>query len=273
MRPPQQQAMSSCSSAAKEPLAFAGVFLGSGMSHRWCITPPKHVRRQHSSQNNAAEGQYRAQGYAQRVWALPLRLLLDLSLLAYAWLGVAGVPGQGLGPDVSCFPVCGTGDADQLPPVGPGSVLSAAIAANAVPVVDLRDIFRQARQSNIVTSAHDIHCGRFPSLAPVPPRLPVRGPRCACMVAERNEAFSIYFSVAAISVVRYCGLRTHLLISHEADMAVHHIGDCQAVVADAGRGIAILPQPWFIVLAAALALIGECAPGSSTARTQPCSSR
>lgn len=68
----------------------------------------------------------------------------------------------------------GAGDADQLPPVGPGSVLSAAIAAHAVPVVDLRDIFRQARQSNIVTSAHDIHCGRFPSLAPVPPRLPVR---------------------------------------------------------------------------------------------------
>ena len=58
--------------------------------------------------------------------------------------------------------------------MGPGSVLSAAIAAHAVPVVDLRDIFRQARQSNIVTSAHDIHCGRFPSLAPVPPRLPVR---------------------------------------------------------------------------------------------------
>ena len=68
--------------------------------------------------------------------------------------------------------------------MGPGSVLSAAIMANAVPVVDLRDIFRQARQSNIVTSAHDIHCGRFPSLAPVPPRLPVRGPATHAALAH-----------------------------------------------------------------------------------------
>jgi len=69
-----------------------------------------------------------------------------------------------------------TGDADQLPPVGPGSVLGAAIAARAVPVVDLRDIFRQERQSAIVTSAHQIHCGAFPSLAPAPapPPLAVR---------------------------------------------------------------------------------------------------
>ena len=59
------------------------------------------------------------------------------------------------------------GDADQLPPVGPGSVLAAAIAGRAVQVVDLRDVFRQAQQSAIVTSAHDIHCGRFPSLEPV----------------------------------------------------------------------------------------------------------
>ncbi len=55
-------------------------------------------------------------------------------------------------------------------------MLGAAIAARAVPVVDLRDIFRQERQSAIVTSAHQIHCGAFPSLAPAPapPPLAVR---------------------------------------------------------------------------------------------------
>ena len=67
--------------------------------------------------------------------------------------------------------------------MGPGSVLAAAIAGRAVQVVDLRDIFRQAQQSAIVTSAHDIHCGRFPSLEPVvaqhaPVRCPAHNQLC-----------------------------------------------------------------------------------------------
>lgn len=37
------------------------------------------------------------------------------------------------------------GDADQLPPVGAGSFLAAAIESGAVPVVDLREVFRQAQ--------------------------------------------------------------------------------------------------------------------------------
>ncbi|KAK9822626.1 hypothetical protein WJX81_000268 [Elliptochloris bilobata] len=88
------------------------------------------------------------------------------------------------------------GDADQLPPVGPGSVLAAAIAAGAVPVVDLRDIFRQARQSAIVTSAHDIHCGRFPSLAlaPSPPRQPLNGSHAAS-----PQQLGAYGSAAVVS--------------------------------------------------------------------------
>ena len=36
-----------------------------------------------------------------------------------------------------------TGDADQLPPVGPGSVLRDIMESGVVPVVDLRKIFRQ----------------------------------------------------------------------------------------------------------------------------------
>ena len=36
-----------------------------------------------------------------------------------------------------------SGDADQLPPVGAGSFLSAAIGSGAVPVIDLRQVFRQ----------------------------------------------------------------------------------------------------------------------------------
>ena len=65
----------------------------------------------------------------------------------------------------------GAGDADQLPPVGPGGVLEAAIASGMIPVIDLRQIFRQAQESAIVTSAHAVNSGHFPDLTPVPPHL------------------------------------------------------------------------------------------------------
>ena len=48
------------------------------------------------------------------------------------------------------------GDADQLPSVGPGSVLADLIASTCVPVVRLDVVFRQSRQSAIVRNAHRI---------------------------------------------------------------------------------------------------------------------
>ena len=56
------------------------------------------------------------------------------------------------------------GDVDQLPSVGPGTVLSDVIASGAVPVVRLTEIFRQAAQSLIVVNAHRIHDGEMPEL-------------------------------------------------------------------------------------------------------------
>ena len=49
------------------------------------------------------------------------------------------------------------GDVDQLPSVGPGSVLGDVIASGAVPVVRLTEIFRQAQESGIVRAAHRVH--------------------------------------------------------------------------------------------------------------------
>jgi exodeoxyribonuclease V alpha subunit len=57
------------------------------------------------------------------------------------------------------------GDADQLPSVGPGAVLADLIAAGVVPVVRLTEIFRQARQSQIVTAAYAINQGQVPKLS------------------------------------------------------------------------------------------------------------
>lgn len=62
-----------------------------------------------------------------------------------------------------CF-MLPAGDVDQLPPVGPGTVLADAIRSGVVPVIDLREIFRQAQQSAIVGAAHAILSGSLPSL-------------------------------------------------------------------------------------------------------------
>ena len=57
------------------------------------------------------------------------------------------------------------GDIDQLPSVGPGQVLADIIGSGAVPVVRLTEVFRQAAQSKIITTAHAINAGRMPELA------------------------------------------------------------------------------------------------------------
>ncbi|WP_422448136.1 ATP-dependent RecD-like DNA helicase [Thermoanaerobacterium sp. DL9XJH110] len=56
------------------------------------------------------------------------------------------------------------GDKDQLPSVGPGSVLREIIASGRIPVVVLDEIFRQAKESMIVVNAHRINRGLFPYL-------------------------------------------------------------------------------------------------------------
>jgi len=58
------------------------------------------------------------------------------------------------------------GDIDQLPSVGPGQVLADIIASGAVPVVRLTEVFRQAAQSRIITTAHRINQGSMPDLGP-----------------------------------------------------------------------------------------------------------
>lgn len=57
------------------------------------------------------------------------------------------------------------GDVDQLPSVGPGTVLADIIASQAVPVVRLTEIFRQAEQSGIVRAAHRVLHGQVPESA------------------------------------------------------------------------------------------------------------
>lgn len=54
------------------------------------------------------------------------------------------------------------GDADQLPPVGPGNFLRDIIGSHRVPTIGLTEIFRQAQQSDIVMNAHAVNAGQMP---------------------------------------------------------------------------------------------------------------
>jgi exodeoxyribonuclease V alpha subunit len=54
------------------------------------------------------------------------------------------------------------GDVDQLPSVGPGSVLKDVIASGRVATVRLNEIFRQSTRSMIVVNAHRVNGGEMP---------------------------------------------------------------------------------------------------------------
>ncbi len=56
------------------------------------------------------------------------------------------------------------GDSDQLPSVGSGNILKDMIDSDVMTVVELKEIFRQAQRSLIVTNAHSIVRGELPVL-------------------------------------------------------------------------------------------------------------
>lgn len=51
------------------------------------------------------------------------------------------------------------GDYDQLPSVGPGQLLKDLIESNLLNVISLKELYRQAEDSNIISLAHDINEG------------------------------------------------------------------------------------------------------------------
>lgn len=56
------------------------------------------------------------------------------------------------------------GDVNQLPSVSPGNVLKDLIDSGVCPVVELREIFRQGRESRIIVNAHRVNSGLMPLL-------------------------------------------------------------------------------------------------------------
>lgn len=60
------------------------------------------------------------------------------------------------------------GDVDQLPAVGPGSVLKDILRSETIPMVRLTEVFRQAGESMIVQNAHRINRGMLPDYSSSP---------------------------------------------------------------------------------------------------------
>jgi exodeoxyribonuclease V alpha subunit len=57
------------------------------------------------------------------------------------------------------------GDVNQLPSVGAGNVLNDMIACGSLAVIELNEIFRQAKASRIIVNAHKINEGKLPALS------------------------------------------------------------------------------------------------------------
>ena len=57
------------------------------------------------------------------------------------------------------------GDVDQLPSVGPGTVLNNIITSGLFPTIKLTKIQRQAEGSDIIKTAHSINSGKIPKLS------------------------------------------------------------------------------------------------------------
>lgn len=55
------------------------------------------------------------------------------------------------------------GDSNQIPSVGAGNVLHDLISSAIIPTVELKTIFRQAQNSLIITNAHRVNNGEFPT--------------------------------------------------------------------------------------------------------------
>ncbi len=88
------------------------------------------------------------------------------------------------------------GDVDQLPSVGPGLVLRHIIESGAVPVARLTEIFRQAAESRIITSAHRINAGELPDTVATPTA------RRTSFFIEREEPERIAATLAELAAER-----------------------------------------------------------------------
>ncbi|KAK1548251.1 hypothetical protein Q3G72_028298 [Acer saccharum] len=80
------------------------------------------------------------------------------------------------------------GDPEQLPAIGAGNVLSDMLACRAVPRAALREVFRQAKASQIIEAAHAINRGQKPSIASPLAQPDIWRTDCDCLFIDAEQA-------------------------------------------------------------------------------------
>ena len=91
------------------------------------------------------------------------------------------------------------GDENQLPSVGPGNVLRDIIRSGQFPVVELKKIFRQASESDIVVNAHKINKGE---------QVEINNKSRDFFFLKRYDADIIIRVVIALIQEKLCGSKT-----------------------------------------------------------------
>ncbi len=122
------------------------------------------------------------------------------------------------------------GDTDQLPSVGAGNVLKALIDSQKIPVIKLTEIFRQAKESMIVTNAHRINIGEFPKLTGTTDRnfffIEEADPEAAAelisyLIAERLPRYYGYHAIDDIQLL--CPMRRGILGSENLNKRLQDV--------------------------------------------------
>lgn len=87
------------------------------------------------------------------------------------------------------------GDVDQLPPVGPGSVLADLLSVESLPSARLTHIHRQAAESRIVQAAHRVNQGLLPEWE-------TNGPESDFHFIERSEPAAVVETIGELVAER-----------------------------------------------------------------------
>ena len=91
------------------------------------------------------------------------------------------------------------GDAEQLPPVGPGAVLRDLLASGMLPTAHLTEIYRQAQRSLIVRNAHKVNSGELPEGLDAPPSWDGEELRDFYFIAEEDADRARELAVALVA--------------------------------------------------------------------------
>jgi exodeoxyribonuclease V alpha subunit len=107
-------------------------------------------------------------------------------------------------PDGATFVL--VGDVNQLPSVGAGNVLKDIIDSGITAVVELREIFRQARHSRIVVNAHRINSGLMPEWTPASSVAPALSDFYFIQQEDPEKVLDIILELAKERIPRRFGL-------------------------------------------------------------------